>query len=64
MEMEEINETNEVYMEECNGFEGTNTRPEDKAGTVCGLGCMATGSRCGTCCGITGSGKHCGWFCE
>ena len=36
----------------------------ERAGKMCGVGCVATGSRCGTGCGIVGSGKHCGWGCS
>lgn len=53
MEMEEINETNEVYMEECefpilkeNGDIG---EPMPRQGKLCGFGCFS-GKVCGIGC--------------
>lgn len=57
-------EDENIYMEECSEFAEGDLTPTDRAGSLCGLGCVATGSRCGTGCGITGSGKHCGWICN
>jgi len=55
---------NEVYMEECTEFGDMQGNQTERAGKMCGVGCVATGSRCGTGCGIVGSGKHCGWGCS
>ena len=51
-------------MEECTEFGHMQENQTERAGKMCGVGCVATGSRCGTGCGIVGSGKHCGWGCS
>lgn len=57
-------ENEEIYMEECEGFEVCGDNSQTRAGGVCGVACFTTGDRCGTGCGSSKpGGNHCGWGC-